>query len=255
VTALYDIADRPTSVGFPDGTSQTFVYDRLDLVRSKDRAGRTTTMSYDALRRQVTVGDALGRITRQTWCTCGSLSSLTDAKGNTTSWDRDVMARVTKETRANGSLSTNVYDAMSGRLQSTTDPKQQITTYTYGIDGAVTSIAYTNAAIVTPTVTMTYDPSYPRLAAMTDGVGTTTYGYVPAGAQGAGQPATVDGPLTNDTVSYTGDELMRLKTRLLNGVTTTWTFDTLGRVQTEVDPIGTFTFAYDNEDKSKLSQE
>jgi hypothetical protein len=32
---------------------------------------------------------------------------------------------------------------------------------------------------------------------------------------------------------------------LLNGNTTTWHFDTLGRLQTEVDPIGTFTFAYD----------
>jgi YD repeat-containing protein len=151
VTSLYDVADRPTSVTFPDATTQTFVYDRLDLVRSKDRAGRWTTRSYDALRRQVTVGDGLNRITRQTWCTCGSLSSLTDARGQTTSWDRDVMARVTKETRANGSFSTYVYDPLSGRLQSTTDPKQQVTTYTYGVDDTITSIAYSNVAIATPT--------------------------------------------------------------------------------------------------------
>jgi RHS repeat-associated protein len=155
------------------------------------------------------------------------------------------MARVTKETRANGSFSTYVYDATTGRLQSTTDPKQQVTTYTYGVDDTITSIAYSNAAIATPTVTMAYDPNYPRLAAMTDGIGTTTYAYVSPGTQGAGQPATVDGPLSNDTVSYTYDELGRQTTRTLNGVTTTWTFDTLGRIETEVDPIGTFTFAYD----------
>jgi RHS repeat-associated protein len=246
VTAQYDIADRPTTVTFPDATTQTFTYDRFDLVQTKDRAGRRSTMTYDALQRQVAAGDGLNRITRQTWCTCGSLSSLTDSKGNTTSWDRDVMGRVTKETRANSSFSTYVYDPLNGRLQSTTDPKQQVTTYTYGIDDAVSSVAYTNAAIATPTVTMTYDPSYPRLASLsTTGYGQTSYTYVPVGTQGAGQPATIDGPLTNDTVSYTYDELGRQKTRTLNSVTTTWNFDTLGRVQTEVDPIGTFTFAYD----------
>jgi YD repeat-containing protein len=224
VTSTYDVADRPTSVSFPDGTTQTFVYDRLDLIRSKDRAGRTTTMTYDALRRQVTVGDGLGRVTRQTWCTCGSLSSLTDASGHSTSWDRDVMARVTKETRANGSFSTYVYEPISGRLQSTTDPKQQVTTYTYGLDDTISSIAYTNAAIATPTVTMAYDPNYPRLASMTTaGYGETDYTYVPVGTQGAGQPATIAGPLANDTLSYTYDELGRQKTRTLNGVTTTGT--------------------------------
>jgi RHS repeat-associated protein len=246
MTALYDVGDRPTSVTFPDGTAETFTYDRLDLVQTKDRAGRRSTTTYDALRRPVAMGDGLNRITRQTWCTCGSLSSVTDAKGKTTSWDRDVMARVTKETRANGSFTTYTYDPASGRLQSTTDPKQQVTTYGYGIDDALTSIAYTNAAIATPTVTMTYDPNYARLTSMTTtDYGPTSYTYAPVGTQGAGQPATVDGPLTNDTVSYTYDELGRQKTRALNGVTTTWNFDTLGRVQSEVDPIGTFTFAYD----------
>jgi RHS repeat-associated protein len=103
----------------------------------------------------------------------------------------------------------------------------------------------TNVPIATPTVTMTCDFNDLRLATMTDGIGTMTYAYVPAGKQGAGQPASVDGPLANDTVSYTYDEVGRQKTRTLNGVTTTWTFDTRGRVETEVDPIGTFTFAYD----------
>ena len=246
VTSLYDIADRPTSITFPDGTSQTFTYDRLDLVQTKDRANRRAITGYDALRRPVALGDGLNRITRQTWCTCGSLSSLTDAKGNTTSWDRDVMGRVVKETRASGGFTTYAYDPTSGRLQSITDPKQQVATYSYGIDDAVTGVAYSNGAITTPTVTMTYDPNYPRLATMTDGIGATTYAYVSPGTQGAGQSASIDGPLTNDTVTYTYDELGRRKTRTLNGVTTTWNYDTLGRLQSEVDSIiGTFTFAYD----------
>jgi hypothetical protein len=62
--------------------------------------------------------------------------------------------------------------------------------------------------IPTPDVSYTYDPSYDRLATMMDGVGTTTYGYHPIGvppALGAGQLASVDGPLTNDAVGYSYD--------------------------------------------------
>lgn len=66
-----------------------------------------------------------------------------------------------------------------------------------------------------------------------------------ARVEGAGRLAAIEGPLTNDTLTYTYDELGRQKTRSLNGVTTTWTYDTLGRLQSEVDPIGTFTLAYD----------
>jgi len=58
---------------------------------------------------------------------------------------------------------------------------------------------YTNATIPTPGVTCSYDPIYPRVLTMVDGIGTTTYAYKAPGVLGAGQGASVDGPLTNDT--------------------------------------------------------
>ncbi len=79
---------------------------------------------------------------------------------------------------------------------------------------------------------------------MTDGTGTTSYAYHPFGALGGGQLASVDGPLANDTVSYAYDELGRVKTRSLTGVTTTWNYDAQGRLGSLVDPIGTFTYTY-----------
>jgi RHS repeat-associated protein len=42
----------------------------------------------------------------------------------------------------------------------------------------------------------------------------------------------------------TYDELGRVKTRTLNSVTTTWSYDALGRLSSLVDPIGTFSYAY-----------
>lgn len=80
---------------------------------------------------------------------------------------------------------------------------------------------------------------------MTDVIGTTSYTYVPATTLGAEHRATVDGPLADDTVSYTYDELGRVHTRTLGAPTDTWTYDSMGRLEDEIDPIGTFTFGYD----------
>ena len=74
-------------------------------------------------------------------------------------------------------------------------------------------------------------------ATTVDGIGTTTYTYHPAGQPGAGQVASVDGPLPDDTITYTYDELGRVVTRSINGAanTVTWTYDALGRIG--YDPI------------------
>jgi hypothetical protein len=48
-------------------------------------------------------------------------------------------------------------------------------------------------------VSNTFDAAYPRVATMVDGIGATSYSYHPAGQLGAGQVASVDGPLTDDT--------------------------------------------------------
>jgi RHS repeat-associated protein len=245
VTTDYDGFDRMTQITYPDGTTEQFQYRLLDLARRKDRLGRWTAYSYDAMRRRTTVRDPLGRVVQQEWCLCGSLNALIDPNGNRTSWDTDVQGRVTKETRANGNFRTYSYETTTSRLKSVTDPKLQVATYGYAKDDALTGVVYTNATTATPSVTFTYETAYPRLATMTDGIGVTSYTYSPVGTLGAGQRATVDGPLANDTLSYTYDELGRMHTRSLGAVTDTWNFDVLGRLQTEVDPIGTFTFAYD----------
>jgi RHS repeat-associated protein len=138
------------------------------------------------------------------------------------------------------------YQPTSARLATVTDPKQQVTTYSYALDGAVVHMVFSNAQTATPSVSYTYDPVYSRVSTMVDGTGTTTYTYHPAGGLGAGQVASVDGPLANDTITYTYDELGRVASRAINGAanTTTQMYDALGRVTSETNVLGTFTYGY-----------
>lgn len=245
LTIDYDALDRRTRVTYPDGTFEQTTYDRLDPVEWRDRLGRVTKTLYDPLRRVISVRDPQGRTTSQQWCTCGSLEAVVDGKGQKTTWERDLQGRITREVRADDPTSTVTYEAMSGRLQTLTDPKLQVTTFTYNADDSLHSLAYTNALIATPSVSYTYDPGYARTATMTDGTGTTTYAYKPVGSLGATQLASVDGPLTNDTITYDYDVIGRVTSRLVNGIGTTVTYDVLGRVATESNVLGMFTYGYD----------
>jgi RHS repeat-associated protein len=186
-------------------------------------------------------------VIQQEWCVCGNLEALIDAKGQRTSWERDVQGRITREVRADGATDMlYTYDA-TGRVKTITDPKDQVTTHTYLADDSLSGTTYTNAVIATPGVSFTYDPVYPRVTAMADGSGTTTYAYKTPGQLGAGMLATVDGPLPNDLIAHTYDELGRVTSRSINGAanTVTWAFDAMDRVTSEVNLLGTFTYAYD----------
>jgi RHS repeat-associated protein len=248
ITTDYDLFDRPIRVTYPDGTYQETTYDRLDVATRRDRAERITRYYHDALRRLTSTRDPLGRVLRQDWCTCGSLEALVDANGGRTTWERRVDGRVTREVRADGvTAALYTYGAASGRLLTVTDPKGQVTTHTYSLDDMLLGTVFTNATIGTPSVSYTYDANYARVVSMVDGTGTTTYTYHPVGGLGAGQLASVDGPLVDDTLTYSYDALGRVTTRTINGAanTVTWTFDNFGRVATEINVLGTFTYTYD----------
>jgi RHS repeat-associated protein len=248
LTFDYDALDRETRVTLPDGTYQETIYNRLDPEKHRDRLGRWSHTAYDALRRVVATRDPLGRTVTNQWCTCGSLDKLSDPNGNPTTWERDVQGRVTKEIRANGAETLYVYENTTSRLKRITDPKGQHEDYSYFRDSNLQQMSYPNPQFATSNVTFTYDPNFDLVTTMADGAGTTTYAYHPIGGTpplGAGRLASVDGPLSNDTVSYAYDELGRVVSRSINGVTATWTYDALGRVSGDTNPLGSFTYGYD----------
>ena len=247
VTLDYDALDRPLKVTYPDGTFEEAKYNRLDAEELRDRAGRWTHIVHDALGRATSVRDPLGRKTTVQWCVCGGPDKLIDGNGNATSWTRDLMGRTTRETRADSTFVDYTYETTTSRLKQVKDAKNQITNILYFIDNAPKQVSFTDAQNPTPTVNFTYDGMYPRMLTRTDGAGATTYAYNPVTvppALGAGQLASIDGPLPNDTITYAYDELGRAKQESINGVASTAAFDPLGRITQLTNALGTFTYGY-----------
>ena len=248
LTFDYDVMDRVTRITHPDSTFEQFTYYRLDMVTFRDRAGRQAFFEYDNVRQVKNRTDPLGRVTRFDWCRCGQIKSLTDPMGRTTSWLTDVQGRPTAKQYADGSQVTYQYENTISRLRFAIDEKQQVTQFAYNRDDTLKSIAYGSAIIPTPGVSFQYDPDYERIVSMTDGTGTTRYSYNPIPGMptlGAGALAGVDGPLPNDTITYSYDELGRPVHRAINGVDSAMTFDAGGRLIGVTNALGAFAYAYD----------
>ena len=253
----YDALDRPTRVTFPDGTFTECYYNNLDCMAVQDRAQRLTSFTYDSMRQLTSTTDPLNRTTLFEWCRCGSPKSITDPMGRITTWTMDVQGRKTAKQYSDGSQVNYVYENFGGRLRQITDEKQETTFLNYNPDNTIQSVAYGNAAVPTPNVTYIYDPNYVRLTSMQDGIGTTTYSYLPitpSPGLGAGQLASVNGPLTNTTIAYAYDELGRQVQRTLDGAVTTRSFDAAGRVTGISNELGAFVYNYDGSSERLTSE-
>ena len=254
VTNGYDNLDRPTSTSYPDGTSDQTVYKILDVWKTIDRQNRTTWNQYDAIRELLQSTDPQGRTTKYSWCTCGGLSTLTDANNNVTTWNLDLQGRVTGKSYADGSRISYAYEINTSRLHSMTDALGNVALYGYNVDNTLASTTYTPASGVssTPNVSFSYDPVYNRVTGMSDGTGATSYTYnaiTGSTTTGAGRLASVSAPVcsTGDsaTVAYSYDELGRVTGRTVDGGSTlSTTFDSMGRVTGVNNPLGAFTYAY-----------
>ncbi len=249
VTTDYDALDRPTKITVPDGTFEQIVYNRLDAVTVKDRLGRLSHTTYDQLRRVIFIKDALGRLTKLDWCNCGSLEKLTDPLGQVTTWFHDLQGRTTDKVYADNTTMSYAYESATSRLKSSTDAKGQVKNFTYFNDNDLKQVSYANAVVATPPVNFEYDSSYNRPTKMTDGTGDTTFAYNPitnTPTLGAGMLSGINGPLSNDVIQYSYDELSRVLDRSINGVSSSVVFDAIGRSTSATNPLGTFTYGYVN---------
>ncbi|HWX20794.1 MAG TPA: RHS repeat-associated core domain-containing protein [Candidatus Binatia bacterium] len=254
LTFEYDALDRVTKVTYPDTTFEKYDYSRLDLIRTWDRAGHRTQITYDAVGRPLSVKDRLERVTQFSWCNCGGLSSITDPMTHITSWVRDLQGRVIEKDYQDGKKVHYSYEPRSGRLQTVTDPKMnpaganQVKQYTYFRDDTLKGVTYINSAIATAPVSFTYDPNYRRLFSMTDGSGTTSFSYNPinpSGMLGAGRLAQEITPI-GAVIFHGYDELGRATDRQIDNIEEFVVFDDLGRVTSHVSPLGTTIATYLN---------
>lgn len=251
LTYDYDSLDRMRAVTYPDATYEQFEYEDHSLVAQRDREGRWTRHRYNGLMERVATQDAELRLTQFQWCRCGKLRRFVDGNGNSTEWQRDERGRVTKKVNADASFETYAYD-LSGRLKTQVDAMGRTMTYSYFVDNGLAKQDYSDTA--TPDVTYAYDTWYPRLTSQVDGAGTTTLTYHADGTatNGAGQVALVNGPLSDDTLKHTYDELGRLKrleivddaTHTTSSYSEEWTFDARSRRTGIQNNLGNSTYAF-----------
>ena len=248
LTFDYDPLDRLTKTTFPDGTFQQITYDRLKPGVVRDRLGRETRYTYNALRQITAIQDALGRVTRFDWCKCGDLKSLIDPLGRSTTWRHDLQGRVSAKEYADGSRVTFDYESTTSRLRQIRDEQNQLTQFFYYVDDSLQEKRYLNAVVFTPSVRFSYDPDYSRVLTMQDGNGPTTYGFYPitsVPSPGAGRLATIDGPLANDTISFGYDQLGRVANRTIHGVAVQRAYDAAGRLTQMTNALGAFNLAWE----------
>lgn len=246
----YDDLDRPVRTDYPDGSFDLISWNRLDAEWIRDREGRWTHVFTNALRQTIAVRDPAGRLTGMQWCLCGSLGRLIDPEGRITRFDYDLQGRLLAKALPDQTKTQLVYDT-AGRVTTVTDAKGQVATYAYLLDGRVSSLTFSNAAVPTGGVSYQYDPIFGRLTTMTDDVGSTTYAYhpiteAPAYTVGAGRLASVDGPWSDDTVTYAYDELGRVVSQSIGtGNTSSVVYDALGRVDAVTNVLGLFDYVYE----------
>jgi RHS repeat-associated protein len=244
LTYQYDKLDRITKVTYPDASTEEVIYEAMHARWLKDRKGQWTRRDVNGIQQVVGELNPAGEYTAFEWCKCGDLKAIIDAQGQATRWTHDVGGRKTSKKYADGRTDTYTYNPFSGWLETVTDAAGQQQKPEYAVDGRVTAMRYVNETVATPDVTWGWDPFYPRMINMVDGTGTTTYTYRAAGTAGAGALATVDGPLTNDTLTLGYDALGRNTSRTLGGAAQGAGYDALGRVLTVTNALDTFTVAY-----------
>ncbi|GDY15023.1 hypothetical protein LBMAG53_39010 [Planctomycetota bacterium] len=250
LTMDYDNLDRVTQVTYPDGTTEQVGWTRLDPEWARDRLGKWSRQVFNVRRQVIASQDVNGQVTAYQWCRCGGLKAIFDANGGVTEWEHDLDGRVVKKIFPDGKAVTYGFKPASGYLDTITDAKGQIAAFSYLLDGSKSSLTFSNAVVATPAVSWTYD-TFGRLKTMTDGTGITTYSYNPSPATipttpttGAGQLASIDGPLGSDTITSSYDAWDRQIGTALNGIAGTATFDPQGRISQVVDDLGTTAFSY-----------
>jgi YD repeat-containing protein len=227
-TFNYDALNRVTQVGFPDSSYNEYVYTNMSLTQTRDQQGRWTRYFYNPNQQMIGSLDADDRAISYDRCSCGELKGVTDPLGHRTSWTLDIEGRVITKTFFDNSAINYTYENTTSRVKTFIDAKGQQTIYTYNSDSSLNNIAYTNATVSTPTVSFAYDPVYPRVTAMVDGTGSTTYTYNPvvSGSLGSGRLATETGPLDpTSAIAYSYDQLGQVTATSVNGVSSTVGYD------------------------------
>jgi RHS repeat-associated protein len=254
---------RGGQIGIRDatGTSQVFFDNRGQVVRLDDALGRTTRWTYDeqlnltgnidALGFSVSLAnydthgnpgritDELGQVTSLTYISpvigarTARLRSLTDARGNTTTFHYDARANLRSTNYADGTSEKIVADAL-GNVETSTDQRSRVMSFITNTAGQVTRKTYADGS----TVDAAYDARN-NLASLTDSSGILTFSY------DAGDRLTRVSYPNGRALDYTYDSAGR-RIRMVDqtSFTVNYTYDSLSRLATLTDAADNLIVRY-----------
>ena len=273
-TNTYDLADNLIAVTYPPVASsgqalptvETYLrspYNDSLVDAFQDRSGHVTYYAYDKAWRQRKITTPVGGVTDLTVDALGRVATKTDPAGATRyeydlfddrvkvtfpdhvagtheriqTFSYDNFGQLVQQTGAGDYPMTYGYDAVGNRI-AMTDANYHETQWTYTDRDQVQTKTYADGT----SYTYTYD-SAGRLQTRRDALGrTTTYAY-----NAYGSPTSITYP-TDPAIAFTYDQQGRPLTMTDGSGTTTWTYDSLGRLASETQSRShrTLTYSYDS---------
>lgn len=236
----YDLANRlieKKERGF-DGIEQVcrYSYDfKHNLITETDPYGNTTQHDYDFEGRRIKTiyppqrvlyGECLQPITETTYNALGAIRAQTDALGNKTETESNILGKPTQITYSDGAVEQNFY-TLDGKLSLHIDPLGAKTHYRYNALGYLIEKRTEDAV-----ETYVYDGSV--LIRKTDAAGhVTTYTYDKAGRK-------TSETIGKETIRYTYDALGNVRSKIEGDCITFYQYDLMGRVREEkqADALG-----------------
>ncbi len=221
-----------------------------------------STTHHDSLGRPYHALGNSGQVLRYRYDNNGNVRTVTDAANRQTSYDHDPQNRVRRITMPDGGITTFDYDHR-GLLSKVTDPRNLITTYFYNgfgelierssPDTGLTRYTYDSAGRLKTEqrsnnvlINYTWD-RLDRLLSRTAGSLSEVYVY-DEGLYGKGQLTRHSNESGQTTYSFVQDGQLAQQVDSNSGAsyTTSWTYDTFGRVASMTYPNGfALTYAYD----------
>jgi RHS repeat-associated protein len=260
VTATtYDKADRPKSSTDAAGKVTLYTYTAAgQLATVKDANSHTTTYAYDDAGQLASVTDPLDRITTYAYDKAGRTVSTVLPSGAESSAVYDGAGQLSSTTNAVDETTQYAYNA-AGQLVSTTDPLGRVVTSAYTDDGQPSTVTMPDASTQVSTYTQAG-----LLASSTNADGkVTSYSYSDAGRllgkvepgglatsvayDSAGRTHTVTLP-DGSTQTYSYDDtgkVTRVHYSAAGSTDTTYAYDDGGRPTSMTDATGTTSFVYD----------
>ncbi|MDB6016692.1 MAG: putative rhs-related protein [Pedosphaera sp.] len=121
-TNTWDKLNRLVCTTYPDQTTLSNSYDKLDIVGTKDRLGQWTHYGFNRVRQLVAVTNVNSQVTQYDYCSCGAPSQITRWNG------------------ATPLITTFAYD-LGGRLTNALYPDLYQLSYLYDMNNLRTNIA------------------------------------------------------------------------------------------------------------------